>query len=74
MKKGMLVWIPVLAIHHDEKYYDNPEKFDPERFLNNKMRNSSCYMPFGLGPRSVYSSQICHVGNQSLAFSLISAM
>jgi len=54
INKGMIIWIPLYAIHHDEKYYDNPEEFRPERFLNNDQDNnyrSSFYFPFGLGPR-----------------------
>ena len=30
LKEGMMVSIPVHSIHHDEQYYPNPEKFDPE--------------------------------------------
>ncbi|XP_011060550.1 PREDICTED: cytochrome P450 9e2-like isoform X2 [Acromyrmex echinatior] len=71
MKKGMLIWIPVLAIHRDEKYYDNPEKFDPERFLNNKMRNSSCYMPFGLGPRMCIAYRFAMLEVKVLLFHLL---
>jgi len=52
--KGMIIWIPLYAIHHDEKYYDKPEEFLPERFLNNDQDNnyeSSFYFPFELGSR-----------------------
>ncbi|KAG5344717.1 CP9E2 protein, partial [Acromyrmex charruanus] len=54
INKGMIIWVPLYAIHHDEKYYDNPEEFRPERFLNNHQDNnyrSSFYFPFGLGSR-----------------------
>ncbi|XP_018363633.1 PREDICTED: cytochrome P450 9e2-like [Trachymyrmex cornetzi] len=54
INKGMIIWIPLYAIHHDEKYYDNPEEFRPERFLNNDQDNnyrSIFYFPFGLGSR-----------------------
>ncbi|EGI61798.1 Cytochrome P450 9e2, partial [Acromyrmex echinatior] len=71
MKKGMLVWIPVLAIHHDEKYYDNPKKFDPERFLNNKMNNSLNYMPFGLGPRMCIANRFAMLEIKVLFFHLL---
>ncbi|XP_011060551.1 PREDICTED: cytochrome P450 9e2-like isoform X2 [Acromyrmex echinatior] len=71
MKKDMLVWIPVLAIHHDEKHYDNPEKFDPERFLNNKMHNSSSYMPFGLGPRMCIANRFAMLEVKVLLFHLL---
>ncbi|KAJ8874021.1 hypothetical protein PR048_024861 [Dryococelus australis] len=51
--KGVRLFVSVYGIHHDPKYYPNPEKFDPERFLHqNKHRtHSSAYLPFGDGPR-----------------------
>jgi len=54
LEKGQLVNIPVYAIHHDEQYYPDPEKFDPERF---SPENKSKLMPysflaFGQGPRN----------------------
>lgn len=50
----MGITIPIMAIHHDSKYYSNPEKFDPERFSDvNKQNIKPCtYLPFGLGPRN----------------------
>ncbi|XP_048001392.1 cytochrome P450 6B1-like [Leguminivora glycinivorella] len=53
IKKGQIVIVPVHGIHFDEKYYPNPEVFDPERFSaeNVAVRHSCAYMPFGLGPR-----------------------
>ncbi|XP_063533630.1 cytochrome P450 6B5-like [Cydia strobilella] len=51
--KGQVVIASLPGIHHDEKYYPEPEKFDPERFSpeNVAARHSMAYMPFGLGPR-----------------------
>lgn len=53
MRKGIRVLIPVYSIHHDQKYYPDPEKFDPERFSeeNIKTRPEGTYLPFGDGPR-----------------------
>lgn len=47
------VSIPIYSIHHDERYYENPKKFDPERFTeeNKARRVPNTYMPFGIGPR-----------------------
>ncbi|KAK9296525.1 hypothetical protein QLX08_009475 [Tetragonisca angustula] len=71
IKAGMNVWIPVSAIQQDPKYYENPLKFDPDRFYENKtITNSGAYMPFGLGPRMCIGNRfaltemkvlLCHV-------------
>ncbi|XP_058816025.1 uncharacterized protein LOC131679332 [Topomyia yanbarensis] len=52
-KKGMAVMIPVYAIHHDEEYYPDPERYDPERFSaeGNAERKPFTFIPFGEGPR-----------------------
>lgn len=52
--KDMVVAIPISAIHMDPKYWDNPEKFDPERFTPEAKakRDPYVYMPFGHGPRN----------------------
>lgn len=72
LKKGMIVWIPVNAIHRDEKYYDDPEKFRPERFLdNNVYHNSPCYIPFGLGPRICIAGRFAILEVKILLFHLL---
>ena len=42
------------SIHHSAEYYEEPEKFDPERFLpeNRDKLIPYTYMPFGMGPRN----------------------
>ncbi|KAL9966304.1 hypothetical protein ACROYT_G024358 [Oculina patagonica] len=50
---GVTVNIPAYAVHHDPDFWPEPEKFDPDRFLQSeaKKRPSFSYMPFSLGPR-----------------------
>jgi len=52
--KGMLVFIPAYAIHHDSNIFENPEKFDPERFNDENKKNlhPMAHLPFGEGPRN----------------------
>jgi hypothetical protein len=53
LEKGILTVIPILALHHDPKYYPDPERFDPERFSEEEKtkRHHYVYLPFGEGPR-----------------------
>ncbi|XP_059610772.1 uncharacterized protein LOC132257759 [Phlebotomus argentipes] len=53
IKKGMSVIIPVYALQRDPEIYPNPERFDPDRFSeeNMKDRNQFSWLPFGEGPR-----------------------
>lgn len=59
--EGDILVYPVYAMHHDPKYFPNPEIFDPGRFSEeNRTRIvEGTFIPFGVGPRScigVYSS------------------
>jgi len=49
--KGAAVCVPVYAIQRHPDNYENPDTFDPERFLKTSI-NPFTYMPFGYGPRN----------------------
>lgn len=60
IEKGKNFYIPIYGIHHDDRYYENPEKFDPDRFNEENRRNidPDTYLPFGkllLSPSTNYS-------------------
>ncbi|XP_044582917.1 uncharacterized protein LOC123263937 [Cotesia glomerata] len=42
--------IPMWAIHRDSKYFQDPDTFNPDRFIEGKV-NPAAYFPFGAGPR-----------------------
>ena len=50
---GTGVFVSVLGIYHDLKYFPQPEMFDPDRFTeeNKRSRPKYTYIPFGEGPR-----------------------
>lgn len=45
--KGMRIFIPIYAIHHDETIYPDPETFVPERF--SEKPPSGTFLAFGDG-------------------------
>jgi cytochrome P450 len=53
IKRGTEIHIPILGIHTDERYYPNPEEFDPERFTKEAQasRHPMAFLPFSHGPR-----------------------
>lgn len=53
VSKGTTLVIPVLGIHRDPNIYPEPEKFIPERFSEEQIRDRHqySYLPFGEGPR-----------------------
>ncbi|CAD7079494.1 unnamed protein product [Hermetia illucens] len=54
IEKGMEVFIPLYAIHHDPEIYPNPENFEPDRFSPEEVKNrhSGSFLAFGDGPRN----------------------
>lgn len=52
IEKGIEVFIPAYALQMDEKYYEEPHKFKPERFFEDKNQANKPYLPFGDGPRN----------------------
>jgi cytochrome P450 len=52
-------------VHHSEKYWDQPETFDPSRFSpeNVKRRAQYCYLPFAAGKRACIGGALSIVEN-----------
>lgn len=50
LEAGSTIILPIWLYHRDPKYWPEPSRFYPERFLD-KSTNLSAFMPFGVGPR-----------------------
>jgi len=50
---GTIGIIPIYAIHRHQSYWDDPHRFDPERFASGARSKSARFrfLPFGAGPR-----------------------
>jgi cytochrome P450 len=69
--KGSLVTLPFFVAQGDARWFAQPKRFDPERFLGDAARElpRGAYIPFGAGPR------VC-IGNSfaSMEMALVLAM
>jgi cytochrome P450 len=55
---GSLVMISPWVLHRHLRLWNNPEAFDPSRFLGDKpLAHRYAYMPFGAGPRVCVGAQ-----------------
>jgi len=70
LKPGDSVWFPAFSLHRDPKYYPQPDKFDPERFVNGDVDNS-VYIPFGVGPRICIGNRFALMEAKVMAFYLL---
>ena len=61
--KGMLIQIPIYAIHHDPKIWPEPEKFNPYRFTSEEKAKHTAYdwIPFGSGPRNCIGMRLAQM-------------
>jgi cytochrome P450 len=53
VKEGGIIVMPIFAIHRHHKLWDDPARFDPERFTSEREAQQVRYqyLPFGAGPR-----------------------
>jgi cytochrome P450 len=53
------IMLPVVAIHHDPRWWDQPTRFLPERWeeKNGGAKHRFAYLPFGMGPRVCLGEQ-----------------
>lgn len=66
--------IPVHVIHHSPKYWENPDLFSPERWLNTeKPANSHPYafLPFSAGPRNCIGHRFATTEAKMIMASLV---
>ena len=73
IEKGRNMMIPILALHHDDKHFPNPQRFDPERFSeeNKGKNNMDAYMPFGIGPRNCIASRFALMEVKTVLYHMI---
>ncbi|WP_132058147.1 cytochrome P450 [Halorussus amylolyticus] len=63
--EGSLLVLPTWVLHRDDRFWDDPEAFRPERWLEaDRDRPEYAYFPFGGGPRRCIGRQFAMVEAQ----------
>lgn len=57
LKKGTAILYSPWVTHRKAKYFKDPLRFLPERFMGNNKFDSGAYLPFGIGSRSCVGAQ-----------------
>lgn len=73
-KEKDFISIPVLGIHHDPMYFEEPDTFMPERwFPENKDKiNPYTFLTFGIGPRMCIGNRFVMMEAKCLFYTLLS--
>ncbi|NP_001166012.1 cytochrome P450 9AG7 [Nasonia vitripennis] len=73
LKPGANVWIPSVAIHADPQYYEEPDRFDPDRYYKKKVNAKNApNLGFGIGPRGCLGVRFAVIEVKILFFYLLS--
>lgn len=73
IKKGDVIGLYIYGTHRSDKLWNNPDKFDPERFDRTEMKSYHpyAYYPFGGGPRLCIGQQFAMVEMQLTLLELV---
>jgi cytochrome P450 len=59
IRAGSKLYLSPYVIHRNPRFWEEPERFDPERFMNGSARGERyAYFPFGGGPRVCIGEQL----------------
>ncbi|KXS94371.1 hypothetical protein AC578_2517 [Pseudocercospora eumusae] len=68
------VSVPIYTVHLDREYFEEPEKFNPDRWITgDKVKMNKAYMPFSIGPRACIGRNIALFEQLILIGALVSS-
>lgn len=73
LPKGAVIYISPWVVHHDPRWWPEPQKFDPSRFEGDwkKRQPTYSYIPFGGGPRVCIGSHLAEMEAEVILATII---
>lgn len=71
-KKGDQIIVPVYEIHRDERFFENPNEFLPQRFEDFSQIIPGTFLPYGMGSRCCLGQKFSSFVVKLLIFHLLS--
>ncbi|KAF2894283.1 hypothetical protein ILUMI_11888 [Ignelater luminosus] len=73
LNQGDTVIFPTMGLHRAPEYFPEPDRFDPDRFIDNNKDsvNIYAYIPFGSGPRSCIGNRFALLETKLVFFHLL---
>jgi cytochrome P450 len=62
VRDGSALVLPEYSVHRDGRYFEAPERFDPDRWERRKPDTVKAYFPFGSGPHACIGRQFALTG------------
>jgi cytochrome P450 len=62
VEDGSAIVMPLWSIHRDERYFENPLRFDPDRWERRDPTSVEAYRPFSTGPHACIGRQFALSG------------
>jgi cytochrome P450 len=60
--EGSAIVMPQWSIHRDDRYFENPDRFDPDRWEDRSPQSVEAYFPFSSGPHACIGRQFSITG------------